>query len=774
MMNTEFRPQPSDGLASTRAAIAGCAIKTKAEGAVIVSSKGKPQNWLIDLRRVFMQREMLEEIAKEFWHRFELQRSFQLGAMETAAIPLLTALLLTAPADRGRVNGFIVRKERKMTGLCNSIEGEVTDEPIVLVDDIINSAKSAEKARAVIEQAGYPVWKMFAVIDYRSKKGLRWRAENKIEVSSLFTLDDFDLELAADIPPAPQRYRELWRTEIAGGFPFNVVPKSPPNLVGNRIYRGSDAGKMHCFDAATGAILWEYAATGTGRKGIMSAPLVHEDRIYFGAFNGTIYCLNAESGEEVWSQAYGEWVGSSPIVAPKHGLVYFGIEYARPWARGSIGAFSLETGARVWEHLVGKLQHGSPSYWKRGDLVFWGTADHEMVALRADTGELVWSFATRRSVKYAPAIDEERGLVCFASFDKSIYLLEAATGRKLGEWETGEICYTTPLFHGNRIFCGSGDRHFYVIDLQRMELIKKMEMGARVYASPKLIDGRVVIATTGGLVTELDPATLETMGRLQLPDAVTNAVAASEDGRRIYVSTYMNHLYAFERLGPAAASPSGEARVTRPEKAAKPAPAAPAAPRPRMATRNFRRVAAEIEVETLLQEIAAQPDAWKVSTKRQDTIAVQRDTESIFLRSADSRANPSLPIEHTHPSAPTAHSKNFPNIMQWVQTFALTQRGELSRVLIASLKPRGQVYRHHDHGDYYRIRDRYHLVLYSSTGSPMSCGDEVIVMRAGEVWWFENKKPHEAFNHSDEPRIHLIFDLLPAAGSAHTRSPGGK
>jgi len=34
-------------------------------------------------------------------------------------------------------------------------------------------------------------------------------------------------------------------------------------------------------------------------------------------------------------------------------------------------------------------------------------------------------------VKYAPAVDEARGLVAFASFDRSIYILKVATGEKV-------------------------------------------------------------------------------------------------------------------------------------------------------------------------------------------------------------------------------------------------------------------------------------------------------------------------------------------------------
>ncbi|MEO0968094.1 MAG: aspartyl/asparaginyl beta-hydroxylase domain-containing protein [Cyanobacteria bacterium J06639_18] len=34
-------------------------------------------------------------------------------------------------------------------------------------------------------------------------------------------------------------------------------------------------------------------------------------------------------------------------------------------------------------------------------------------------------------------------------------------------------------------------------------------------------------------------------------------------------------------------------------------------------------------------------------------------------------------------------------------------------------------------------------------------------MQEGELWWFDNKQPHESFNASEQWRIHLIFDVLP-------------
>lgn len=519
----------------------------------IVSPSGRQQSWLIDLRPLFLRKEALEQLARAFWEQFADHPPFQLAGMETASIPLLTALLLSAPDPHSKLGATIIRKERKASGLGKIIEGSASDAPVILVDDTFNSSKSAEKARATLAISGYRVTEIFAIINYGSEPGRKWLAEQDVKLTSLFTLADFGL--AKPAPPAeaedivqPLRYQLQWDKLVPGAKSFHVVPKSAPLLIGDRIYRGCDTGLMHCFDAMTGDIIWEYRCPAVATmKGIWSSPAYHKGRIYFGAYNGTVYCLDAITGEEIWTQPCCEWIGASPLIVPNHNLVYFGLEYERSWAQGALVALDLDTGEMVWEQPLQKMQHGSAAYWRSGDMVIWGTADYEMLGLRPETGEKVWSFRTRRSVKYAPFIDEERGWAAFASFDKSIYLLDLKTGAKLGEWETGEICYTTPLIVGDRLFCGSGDRNMYVIDLVSMEIIKKIYCRARVYSSPKLVGGNVIFGTNGGEIIEIDPANLKVRGKFQLADAVSNAVAVSPDETILYVSTAMNHLFAVGR-----------------------------------------------------------------------------------------------------------------------------------------------------------------------------------------------------------------------------------
>ncbi|MEB3214286.1 MAG: aspartyl/asparaginyl beta-hydroxylase domain-containing protein [Leptolyngbyaceae bacterium] len=176
---------------------------------------------------------------------------------------------------------------------------------------------------------------------------------------------------------------------------------------------------------------------------------------------------------------------------------------------------------------------------------------------------------------------------------------------------------------------------------------------------------------------------------------------------------------------------------------------------------HFKLLDAAVNIHPLLAELEANAQYWLHDTSRQDKVTVQRETNSIYLRSAVKPFPPGITSSNdVHESQRTRMAKYFPTILKWTETVAASLNGELGRVTLVRLAPHGRVYRHVDHGEYYRVRDRYHLVLQSPTGSVLGAGDEWVRMHQGEFWWFNNKAPHEAFNESDDWRIHLIFDVL--------------
>ncbi len=175
--------------------------------------------------------------------------------------------------------------------------------------------------------------------------------------------------------------------------------------------------------------------------------------------------------------------------------------------------------------------------------------------------------------------------------------------------------------------------------------------------------------------------------------------------------------------------------------------------------RNFELIHPRIGVGGIARELERNPLAWAISTHRQVRVTAQRETESILLRCGEP-SSPDEAVEDAQAVVDGSAAPYFPLTLAWLHATADKLGGELARVLFARLPPGGQVYRHIDHGAYYARRNRYHLVIHSAGGSPMVCGRERVVMQEGELWRFDNKRPHEASNPSDTPRVHLIFDML--------------
>lgn len=180
---------------------------------------------------------------------------------------------------------------------------------------------------------------------------------------------------------------------------------------------------------------------------------------------------------------------------------------------------------------------------------------------------------------------------------------------------------------------------------------------------------------------------------------------------------------------------------------------------------RFTRVAKGIDVSPLVSELAVAPEMWLADTSRQRNVRCQRDTQNIFLRVAKKPLPPGAKnANNVHECRTTKTAKRFPEALAFCRHIADLEGGELGRATLVALQPGGWVRPHEDTGDYYRIRDRYHLVLKSPAGSPLTCAGETVVMREGELWIFDNKSEHQARNPSEQPRIHLIFDVLPAPG----------
>lgn len=181
----------------------------------------------------------------------------------------------------------------------------------------------------------------------------------------------------------------------------------------------------------------------------------------------------------------------------------------------------------------------------------------------------------------------------------------------------------------------------------------------------------------------------------------------------------------------------------------------------RMALANFELIKPYVDPAPFLAEIARIDDPWGIATGRQDKIKVQREARAIAIRGLRKSAIGNRERRDVHESRYTSTARLFPCTTAFLESFALEYGGELARAKIVCLPAGHRVYPHIDRGEYYASRDRFHLILQGQAGSWLKAGDEQLEMATGELWRFDNKAVHEAYNGGVGDRIHFIFDLRP-------------
>lgn len=542
-------PVPLSTKEQLRLVIERGAVKRRSDGLHIVDSEGGDLAWLVDFRSILLTPLFLKLAADVFWETFNHAYPFQVGGLETTALPLIASIVLRG-SERGMpVNGFYVRKSRKHYGLQKTVEGTLTSDPIILIDDVLNSGASFARLIRVLADEGRSVSDVFAFIRYRNHA---YEFGEGVTLTTLFTPQDIGLAYQEKKKqmPRPDAFSILWRVPGANPNFFYRIPKSAPALDADKVYMGGDDGVMHARYQKSGAVAWAFKIRGAGDRGkkIFSSPAVHGDTVFFGAYDGTFYALDARTGEERWAYADADWVGSSPTIASGLGLVFVGLEYGLLHKQGGIAALDIATGMKRWEFIeMPSLTHGSPAYSEKLNAVAIGSNDGVLYCFRALDGVLLWQFRTGGEIKAAPIFDEERGLVIFGSFDGKVYALDRKDGAIVFAYETGAGIYSTPCIWKGRVLVSSLDKSIYCLNLDSFALEWSFQTAGRIFSSPEIVTDLLYVGANDGRLYELDPSTGRHTAFFQATERITNKIAYNPGTKHFFVPTYANELYCLER-----------------------------------------------------------------------------------------------------------------------------------------------------------------------------------------------------------------------------------
>lgn len=520
----------------------------------ILAPDGALQRWIFDFRRLIFRPETLGLIATLFLDEIKDLGHIQLGGLETAAIPLITACTLKS-AERGApLHGFYIRKSRNKTGLLNRIEGGLTDDPVVLIDDLMNRGSSFLQQVKVLEEEGKHVVAVCTILRYRDLAAYDALTTRGIRVISLFTLTDFTESLGLaplvepQTSPIPQPFEALWRFKPPHPELCYVIPHSAPILDEVHLYFGGDDGTFWCLRQKDGSVQWQFKILfGVLGKFTFSTPVLYDDLVIFGAYDGNLYALNKETGQRVWTYLDADWIGSSPTIAKNLGLVFIGLEFALPGKQGGIAALDSNTGDVIWtDHTMPHYTHASPAYSKQHGLVLCGSNDGVMRAYHAQTGVPQWEYRTGGDIKYSVALNLDESLAAFSSFDGAAYIVETRTGKLRHRLPTEAEIYTTPLFDTDRLYVASLDKRLYCFDVASGEALWTFNTGARIFATPYIERNMLYIGANNGLLYRLDKMSGVVTGVFQVTERIVNKVARSNTSGHLFLPTFANEIYCLQ------------------------------------------------------------------------------------------------------------------------------------------------------------------------------------------------------------------------------------
>ena len=547
----------------------------RSANATIVSRKKKTSHWLMDLRAILMQSEVIESMGVLFWNTYKKKVPIQIGCIESAGIPLMTALVAEARQNGvAMCSGFFIRKSRKKDGLTKMVEGTVQKNvPIVLVDDLMNSGNSLIRQVEVVEGLGERVHSVWTLVRFRNTEYYQYFIDKGIEIFSVFELDDFSDTLGIknfEKKEAPEQARQafdvLWKFAAEGPSYQYVVPKSDPVLDDDRVYFGTDKGFFLALNQSDGSTSWSYKVGFHPKgKGIFSSPALLNGMVFFGAYDGNVYALDANTGAKRWVFFEADWVGSSPVIAADMGLVFIGLEFGLWKKHGGIVALDATSGARKWAYYeMPCLTHSTPLYIPEHQQVVIGSNDGAAYLFDGRNGELVWKFDTgtlddresdagfsRYDIKESFAYDAARDCILFGNSFGHLYCIDRKTGSEVSRFNAEFGFYSTPVIYKDTLLASSLDKFLYCLELDTLSLRWKWNAGARIFATPVIINDSVYIGANTGKLTELDPESGSVRSQFTVTERITNRVAYSEKTGRYFLPTFANELYCLKKKPPA-------------------------------------------------------------------------------------------------------------------------------------------------------------------------------------------------------------------------------
>jgi outer membrane protein assembly factor BamB len=165
-------------------------------------------------------------------------------------------------------------------------------------------------------------------------------------------------------------------------------------------------------------------------------------------------------------------------------------------------------------------------------MIYFGSGDKNVYALRESDGRLVWKFQTGGIVVASPTVLD--GVLYVSSFDGSVYALNAKTGETIWRFYTGDKVLASPSLADGVLYIGSFDSYFYALEAGTGRLLWKFKAGDIIWSTAAVLNGKVYFGSVDKRLYCLDAKTGKLLWSYLANGWVTVLSAATLDGQGIW------------------------------------------------------------------------------------------------------------------------------------------------------------------------------------------------------------------------------------------------
>jgi outer membrane protein assembly factor BamB/tRNA A-37 threonylcarbamoyl transferase component Bud32 len=148
----------------------------------------------------------------------------------------------------------------------------------------------------------------------------------------------------------------------------------------------------------------------------------------------------------------------------------------------------------IWNFTCADEIRGTASYAK--GMVYFGSYDHHLYAVNAESGKLVWKYQTDGGIVSRPAIMDD--IVFVGSEDNRLHVLSARSGSLLWTYYTKGPVRSSPFIAHGHIFIGSDDMSLHAININGGRGIWQIETIAEIRSTPYVTQDEVYVGNESG------------------------------------------------------------------------------------------------------------------------------------------------------------------------------------------------------------------------------------------------------------------------------------